>query len=455
MPLRLKLRMAPAIIAANSRNKWQRSEIEAYQKVRLKKLTNFARRRSAFYRDVLPSDPSTPLAGLPVLTKATFHDEWDSIVTSRVLRRDKVLGWLGRHQPLGRSYLGMYRVMATSGSTGARTPFAYSRSEWAQIMTTVARLAYWRGGMSARGERLVSILNTAESSSAGAPISYLIGHSLRRLTKGGSILDQSMPIDELVVELNRIQPDTISSFASTLTLLAEAQLRGDLKLSLKHVHSSSEVLSLEAALLIERAFGCRPHNAHAMTECGVLAASCDHGTGMHLLDDMTIVECVDDNYNPVPTGALASRVLITNLWARTLPLIRYEITDRLRLSEYGCSCDRPFPVIESIEGRTADIVRLPGQSCAEVSVRAWEVQRALFGRGILLWQIRWSTTQIILRVVHDKKTDMGDLQTVFRNALDRLDVDGKIPVKVHIEDEITAGATGKVKRFVRIEGETN
>src|SRR5215218_2934341 len=60
--------------------------------------------------------------------------------------------------------------------------------------------------------------------------------------------------------------------------------------------------------------------------------SADTTTGMHLFEDLVIPEVVDNDYRPVPLGHSGDRLLVTVLFSRTIPLIRYELTDRLRLS---------------------------------------------------------------------------------------------------------------------------
>ncbi|MGV7852596.1 hypothetical protein PJM29_30980, partial [Mycobacterium kansasii] len=43
--------------------------------------------------------------------------------------------------------------------------------------------------------------------------------------------------------------------------------------------------------------------------------------------DMCIVELVDAHNQPVARGAASAKVLVTNLYNLTQPLIRYELTD--------------------------------------------------------------------------------------------------------------------------------
>jgi len=81
---------------------------------------------------------------------------------------------------------------------------------------------------------------------------------------------------------------------------------------------------------------------------------------MHLFDDMCIVENVDDDGRAVPPGETGSRLLITNLFNRVQPLIRFEVTDLIRVDPEPCSCGRPLMRVGSLEGRAEDILRLGG-----------------------------------------------------------------------------------------------
>jgi phenylacetate-coenzyme A ligase PaaK-like adenylate-forming protein len=70
----------------------------------------------------------------------------------------------------------------------------------------------------------------------------------------------------------------------------------------------------------------------------------------------------------VPIGSTGSRLLVTVLFSRSLPLIRYELTDRVALSSDRCACRRPFAVLERIEGRTADVLTLPSAAGASLEL---------------------------------------------------------------------------------------
>ena len=81
---------------------------------------------------------------------------------------------------------------------------------------------------------------------------------------------------------------------------------------------------------------------------------------MHLFDDMCIVENVDDDFRPVPDGEMGSRLLVTNLFNRAQPLIRFEVTDLVAIEPEPCPCGRTLTRLRSLEGRTEDVLSLGG-----------------------------------------------------------------------------------------------
>ena len=107
-----------------------------------------------------------------------------------------------------------------------------------------------------------------------------------------------------------------------------------------------------------QAWGSAPFDVYAATETAGIASTCQAGR-RHLYEDLVIVEPVDDVGAPVPAGTAGARLWVTVLFARTLPLIRYELSDRVTLDGRGCPCGRPFGLLAGVEGRTEDVLDLP------------------------------------------------------------------------------------------------
>ncbi len=120
------------------------------------------------------------------------------------------------------------------------------------------------------------------------------------------------------------------------------------------INTGGEYLSPELARRLSEAFGCPVQSGYSCTEGGLMAFQCGEGH-LHVNDDWVILEPVDSAGNPVPPGVLADKIYITNLASFAQPVIRYEVTDRVRMLSDPCACGSPLTTIE-VEGRTDDML---------------------------------------------------------------------------------------------------
>jgi phenylacetate-coenzyme A ligase PaaK-like adenylate-forming protein len=106
----------------------------------------------------------------------------------------------------------------------------------------------------------------------------------------------------------------------------------------------------------------------------------------HVYEDLVIVEPVDADYRPVPHGVTGDRILVTVLFSRTLPLIRYEMSDEVRLDGRGCPCGRSFELLTKVEGRAEEVLHLPvGETMVAVHPNVFHV--ALEDAPVTGWQV--------------------------------------------------------------------
>jgi len=315
------------------------------------------------------------LRALPVLTKAELMDRFDELVTDRRLRRDELLEHLGQIDD-DTLYLGKYRVMTSSGSSGRKAVFVYDRAGWLGVLTMFLRRSEWVGLRPRLPRTRLAMIG------GGAPT-----HMSRRGAQSLDIgvhrllpLAVTQPVNQLVRALNDFRPDFMNVYPSTAGLLADEQMAGRLRLTLSGLTTNSEPLTSGMRDRLEQAFGVRPTDFYATTE-GVWGHDCPEGS-MHLFDDMCIVETVDDDFRPVPDGEMGSRLLITNLFNRVLPLIRFEVTDLVAIEPEPCPCGRTLTRVRSLEGRTEDVLSLGGVAVhplqfgvvtADPSVREFQV----------------------------------------------------------------------------------
>ena len=74
------------------------------------------------------------------------------------------------------------------------------------------------------------------------------------------------------------------------------------------------------------------------TETAGIASPCSFHNS-HIYEDLVIVEPVNADGFPVEPGTVGARLFVTVLFSRTLPLIRYEMSDRV--SRWSEACNGP------------------------------------------------------------------------------------------------------------------
>jgi phenylacetate-coenzyme A ligase PaaK-like adenylate-forming protein len=245
----------------------------------------------------------------------------------------------------------------------------------------------------------------------------------------------------------------VLSYASVVAALAEEQLRRRLRIAPRIVIATSEVLTDDATLRIEKAWGVRPLNAYASTEDpGPTAVSSPEDPGLEVWESSAILEVVDDAYRPVPPGEAGSRVLLTNLVNRAQPLIRYELSDSILLAEGENPTGRPWMRLARVDGRSDDILVLPARGGGEVHVHPFRI-RAPFVRllDVLQYQVVQRADGLLVRVVVGESAarDLPDrVRLAVQDALD--DAGAALPVLVEVVPEIErqAGHAGKLKLVV-------
>lgn len=383
MDLLMALRMLWTVRRWRTRDRWTRPQLQAHQAASLRHLREEAYRSSPFYRRFHAGLLDRPLHELPVLTKAMVMEHFDELVTDRSIRLADVEAHVAALRGDER-YLGRYWANATSGTTGRRGLFLFGRSEWTTVLASFARGHEWAGvpvGITHR-MRMAEVSSTVPwhmSARAGATLNSPWAPTLR--------IDAADPGDTIVKRLNGWQPEMLVAYSSIARVLAEEQRVGKLRIRPRLIFSGGELLTEEARRRMEETWNRPVFNEYAATECGGLAAECTEHRGMHLFEDLVIAEVVDSDSRPVPPGAFGDKLLITVLMGRTQPLIRYELSDSLKLATGLCSCGRPFALIEEIQGRTEEVLSFPGRSGGTVTVQPGIFHRLMDSVPTEGWQV--------------------------------------------------------------------
>jgi phenylacetate-CoA ligase len=76
--------------------------------------------------------------------------------------------------------------------------------------------------------------------------------------------------------------------------------------------------------------------------------------------DYLYMEIIDPETGQVLDGGEAGELVITTLRKQGAPLIRYRTHDLTRIIDGECPCGSPFPRIDTIIGRSDDMVKVRG-----------------------------------------------------------------------------------------------
>jgi phenylacetate-coenzyme A ligase PaaK-like adenylate-forming protein len=437
-------------------------QIMAVQQQRLRLLVATAKERSPFYaerlRHIYPDH--FVLGDLPTLSKTEMMQNFDSFVTDRRLRLADLEEFVSDPARLGQWYLGEFALSRTSGTQGLKAMIVQDR----HMMELLFALQMVRGSTLHsdpvaivkrlfRKARLAVLTIGRGFYPSASMLTYApkaTNAFVRRLW-----LQDYEPLAEVEQQLNRFRPHVLLAYANVLQLLAREELAGRLRLgragALQQIINMSEPLSKAACRLIHEAFGVAVTNDYGLGECMALTTSCPQGHGMHVNADWVVLEVVDHQDRPVEPGNPGDKVLITNLYNRLQPFIRYGVEDLVTISPTPCPCGSPLPLILSVEGRTDESVWV--QSNGQFR----QVHPYVFVDvldecpEIGFYQIvQVERNQFVLRAAPapGRRVTREEIEEIMRRGLRRFELERVIDFDVEITSDIAPDArTGKLKRI--------
>jgi phenylacetate-coenzyme A ligase PaaK-like adenylate-forming protein len=396
------------------RDHWSRPKLLAYQRKASARLRAHVYRRSPFYREFHAGLTDAPLSALPVLTKQRLMDNFDRLGTRSGVHLTEVEDYLA-HLAGNELFHHRYYVSATAGTTGRRGIFLWDFAEWVQVVSSYNRAFDWAGSTAGLTHRVkTAVISSTNPSHQSARV----GASIHSRWVPTLRMDSSDEPVSIVDRLNGWQPEMLIGYASMLRLLAEEQLAGRLAIHPQFIFSASEVLTDATRRLAAKAWSHPPFNVYGATETSGIAAECDQHNGLHLFEDLVITEVVDSDNQPVPPGEFGAKVLVTVLFSRALPLIRYEMSDSLRLAaDHNCPCGRPYALISSIQGRQQEALTFATTDGQTRTVQPLVFHHVMDGVNAAGWQIRQRGDQLDVLLAQPHDLDTTTLAASIRAAL--------------------------------------
>ncbi|TBW51578.1 phenylacetate--CoA ligase family protein [Marinobacter halodurans] len=410
------------------RQQWApRAELESLQWLRAQEMIRYAARHSPYYRGLFQEHGIKPdrirtlddLRTIPVTTKQTIRNNLDRFISDEFAKDDLV-------------------TAKTGGSTGVSLHLYFD--ETCQERRNAAQLLADRWSGWDLGMKKAAVWGNP-------PVPRTIKQKLRHHLLDRTIYLDTMDLNdtsmgEFVALWRREKPEAIFGHAHSIYIFARyVDRQGIRDLRPRGIVATSMMLLDHERALIESAFGCKVTNRYGCEEVGLIACECEQHNGMHLNVPHVLVECLDSDGRPAAPGQ-PGKLVLTDLNNQGMPLIRYRVEDVGVLSDRQCNCGRGLPILERLEGRVADFLKLPsGGQVAGISL----VERTLTKvPGIEQMQLVQETldTLTINRVKGQDYDDQTDAALI---AALREVFDESVTLSINDVEAIPQEASGKYR----------
>ncbi|WP_066017874.1 hypothetical protein [Endozoicomonas atrinae] len=214
--------------------------------------------------------------------------------------------------------------------------------------------------------------------------------------------------------LNTFQPEYLFAYSTIAHELALEAIAGRLHIEPASVLVSGDVLTPEARATINKAWGVEVQNLYTCSESMCIAIQRPGGDGMRLMEDENVLEILNADNTPVAPGEIG-RVVLTPLYNRTLPIIRYDLGDYVTRGHRHDN--EQFEPITAINGRVNEA--LPVQ-CADGRIDSIHpiVLSEFFVPSIQKFQfVSHSPTQITINYIAAREID-AVVTSAFQKILD-------------------------------------
>ncbi|WP_239021984.1 phenylacetate--CoA ligase family protein [Pontimicrobium aquaticum] len=262
------------------------------------------------------------------------------------------------HKRLSKGYtVNNVYINKTSGSSG--DPFMFAKDKFCHAMTW-AIFKEWYGWY--------AIFNAKQARFYGIPLNKK-GYYKERLKDYISnryrfnVFDLSEKAFDLWIrKFSKTRFEFITGYTSVIVAFAKYLIKNEIILlevcsTLKACLPTSEMLSDDDKLLLEKAFNIPIVNEYGSAEFGLIALEKNQ---QWVLNNLNLyVEILDDDGHVLPYGE-EGRIVITDLFNKAHPFIRYDIGDIGSIEHI----DSKLTVLKTLVGRKEDYVTLPSGKTA-------------------------------------------------------------------------------------------
>ncbi len=313
------------------------ADFENYVNEKRKAIVEYHLKNNKSYQDLAEKVTVKNWNELPVMTKKDFQKPLEERLSN---------GFTSKN---------VY-VNKTSGSSG--DPFVFAKDKFSHALT-------WANIINRFGWFGIDFNSSLQARFYGIPLDF-IGNTKERIKDFLShryrfpIFDLSDAfLETVLVKFSNMRFDYINGYTSSIVLFAKFLQHKNIVLTtvcptLKCCVVTSEMLFEEDKVLMEKQFGVPVINEYGASELDLIAFQNTKGE-WQVNSETLFVEILDENNTILPNGK-EGRIVITSLYNKAHPFIRYDIGDIGVLDEKSTF---KKPILKKLIGRTNDIALLP------------------------------------------------------------------------------------------------
>lgn len=398
---------------------WSPTEIKSYQDEQLQKLINHCYYNVKFYNlkfkelNLKPNDIKTShdLVKLPIISKEYVRSNFNQFVAKNLITYRPVF----KH---------------TGGSTGV--PFNYYNDIDVWSLHWALKFRSWAWGGYRLGDKIAILgggslfLNEKKSFKR---ILWKKLNNFYQMPMTHSSKEQILKYAELVekknIEFIRGYPSSISFFAETLK-------ERNIKLKVKSVFPTAEVLTPDYRNNIENGLTKNIFDQYGCADAGAHASECPAHMGLHVHPEVVITEVIGKESETLNIG-YEGELVFTSLHNYSMPLLRYRPEDIAIQSKNNCSCGRHSLLLDQLIGRTTDIIRfdngtvLAGPALtlifSRINVLKYQVvQNSLNSLDLYLIKSPTFTKDDHVRIIDSFKMHCGQSVKININYVDKIEL---------------------------------
>jgi phenylacetate-CoA ligase len=312
------------------------SEYQKFIESKRNEIVQFHLNNNTFYNNLVGNTNVSDWNNLPILTKKNLQ--------------------VPLSERLSKGFEKNIYINKTSGSSG--DPFIFAKDKFSHALT-------WYSNIYRFGWFGIDFNSSLQARFYGIPLDKF-GYYKERfkdfLAKRYrfSIFDLSdVVLEEILKKFQQKKFDYINGYTSSVVLFtkflqAKNIILKDICPTLKVCMVTSEMLFDADKILLEKYLGIPIVNEYGASELDLLAFQNPKGE-WQVNSETLFIEILDENNQPVANGT-SGKVVVTSLYNKAHPFIRYEIGDIGVLDEKSTW---KKPILKQLIGRTNDLALLP------------------------------------------------------------------------------------------------